>query len=69
MGNSLAGSMDGRLERASEPRRDERLERASESRRDALRPGGGGCPMMSTCSSMEERRMRSVGVLGDRGEE
>ncbi len=45
MGINLAGSMDGRLERASESRRDERLERASESRREALRVGGGGAMM------------------------
>jgi hypothetical protein len=48
MGINLAGSMDGRLESASESRRDERLERASESRREALRIGGGGGAMMSS---------------------
>jgi hypothetical protein len=43
MGNSLEGSIDGRLERP-----DERLERASESRREALRLGAGGGAMMSS---------------------
>jgi hypothetical protein len=47
MGINLAGSMDGRLERASESRRDERLERASESRREPLRVVGGGAMVSS----------------------
>jgi hypothetical protein len=67
MGINLVGSMDERLERPSESRRDGRLERASESRRGALRGGGRGYAMMSRgeCSG-EENRMRWIG--GEEGE-
>jgi hypothetical protein len=67
MGINLAGSMDGRLERASESRRDGRLEGASEARRGTLRGGGRGYAMMSGECSGEENRMKSIG--GEDGEE
>ena len=69
MGINLPGSMDERLERPSESRRDGRLERASESRRATLRGGGGGYAMISSgeCSG-EENWMRSIGGEDGEGE-